>query len=66
MDSNIYSINTNNYFTNQQSGDAKKPYLAQYSAVLEDSPVIKSCIVIKTNIVIKRNLIHQTHTLKSF
>jgi hypothetical protein len=23
----------------QQSGDAKKPYLAQYSVVVEDSPV---------------------------
>jgi hypothetical protein len=23
----------------QQSGDAKKPYLAQYSAVADDSPV---------------------------
>jgi hypothetical protein len=27
------------YFFYQQSGDAKKPYLAQYSVVVEDSPV---------------------------
>ena len=26
-------------FYYQQSGDAKKPYLAQYSAVCEDTPV---------------------------
>ena len=56
MDSNIYSTITNNYFTDQQSGDAKKPYFAQYSVVLEDSPVIKSCIVKKTNIAIKTRL----------
>ena len=34
----------------QQAGNAKKPYLAQYSAVLEDSPVIKSCSVKINNI----------------
>jgi hypothetical protein len=26
----------------QQSGDAKNPYFAQYSAVVEDAPVIAS------------------------
>ena len=26
----------------QHSGDAKKPYFAQYSAVVEDTPVIAS------------------------
>ena len=37
----------------QQAGDAKKPYLAQYSAVVEDSPVITSWISMKINILIK-------------
>ncbi len=31
----------------QQSGEAEILYLAQYSGVLENSPVITSCIVIK-------------------
>jgi hypothetical protein len=30
------------YIYYQQSGDAKKPYLAQYSAVCEDTPVRES------------------------
>jgi hypothetical protein len=29
-------------FYYQQSGDAKKPYFVQYSAVVEDSPIITS------------------------
>ena len=29
-------------FYYQQSGDAKKPYLVQYSAVCEDTPVRES------------------------
>ena len=40
----------------QQQGDAKKPYFAQYSAVIEDSPVIKSCTFIKNNPPIKKIL----------
>ena len=43
-------------FYYQQPGDAKKPYFAQYSAVMEDSTVIKSCIVIKNNSAIKKIL----------
>jgi hypothetical protein len=34
-------------FYYQQSGDAKKPYLAQYSAVCEDTPVRESWINMK-------------------
>ena len=40
----------------QQSGDAKKPYLEQYSAVVEDSPVIKSWTAMKNNIPINIKL----------
>ena len=44
----------NNY---QQSGDAKKPYLAQYSAVVsEDAPVNASYTTIKNNMPIKNRL----------
>ena len=43
-------------FYYQQPGDAKSPYLAQYSAVIEDSPVIKLCTVIKNNTAIKKIL----------
>ena len=39
----------------QQPGDAKKPYLAQYSAVAEDSPVNVSWTRIKNNIPIKKD-----------
>ena len=41
------------YLFYQQAGDAKNPYLAQYSAVVEDSPVITSWISMKINILIK-------------
>ncbi|MCJ7637946.1 MAG: hypothetical protein MUO21_10695 [Nitrososphaeraceae archaeon] len=34
-------------FIYQHAGDAKNPYLAQYSAVVEDSPVITSWISMK-------------------
>jgi len=47
------------FFNNiyQQSGDAKKPYLAQYSAdVWEDAPVIISWTNMKINIIIKNIL----------
>jgi hypothetical protein len=40
-------------FIYQHAGDAKNPYLAQYSAVVEDSPVITSWISMKINILIK-------------
>ena len=40
----------------QQPGDAKKPYLEQYSAVVEDSPVSISWTTMKTNILIKNIL----------
>jgi hypothetical protein len=33
----LTGLSLNNIY--QQSGDAKNPYLAQYSAVAEDSPV---------------------------
>ena len=39
----MYILNGLSFINNyQQSGDTKKPYLAQYSEVVEDSPVIKS------------------------
>ena len=41
------------YLFYQQAGDAKNPYLAQYSAVVEDSPVITSWKSMKINILIK-------------
>lgn len=44
------------YLFYQQSGDAKKPYLAQYSVVVEDSPVSISWTTMKTNIAIKNRL----------
>ena len=44
------------YLLYQQSGDAKKPYLAQYSAVTEDLPVRVSWTRIKNNIAIKNRL----------
>jgi hypothetical protein len=34
-----FNINLFIYLFYQQSGDAKMPYLAQYSVVVEDSPV---------------------------
>ena len=40
-------------FIYQHAGDAKNPYLAQYSAVVEDSPVITSWISMKIKILIK-------------
>jgi hypothetical protein len=41
----------------QQSGDAKKPYLAQYSAVVSaDAPVNASYTTIKDNMPIKNRL----------
>ena len=41
----------------QQSGDAKKPYLAQYSAVVsEDAPVKASYTTIINNVPIKNRL----------
>jgi hypothetical protein len=41
----------------QHLGDAKKPYLAQYSAVVsEDAPVNASYTTIKNNIPIKNRL----------
>ena len=40
-------------FSYQHAGDAKNPYLAQYSVVVEDSPVITSWISMKINILIK-------------
>ncbi|MDW0149741.1 MAG: hypothetical protein QOK89_05100, partial [Nitrososphaeraceae archaeon] len=40
----------------QQSGDAKTLYFAQYSAVVEDSPVITPCTVIINNIPTKTML----------
>ena len=40
-------------FTYPQSGDAKKPYFVQYSAVVGDSPVNVSCTSMKNNILIK-------------
>ena len=33
------TLNTHLFIYYQQPGDAKNPYLAQYSAVTEDSPV---------------------------
>jgi hypothetical protein len=38
----------------QQSGDAKKPYFVQYSAVVEDSPVKTSWTKMNNNILIKK------------
>jgi hypothetical protein len=38
---NYVASNTHFYFY-QQSGDAKKPYFVQYSAVCEDVPVRRS------------------------
>ncbi|HYY71626.1 MAG TPA: hypothetical protein VE595_04375 [Nitrososphaeraceae archaeon] len=35
----IVEPRTSIYLFYQQSGDAKKPYFAQYSAVCEDAPV---------------------------
>ena len=43
-------------FTYPQSGDAKKPYFVQYSAVVEDSPVNVSYTSMKNNILIKNIL----------
>jgi hypothetical protein len=41
----------------QQPGDAKKPYLAQYSAVVsDDAPVDASNTILKNNIPIKNRL----------
>jgi hypothetical protein len=41
----------------QQPGDAKKPYLAQYSAVVSDeAPVDASNTILKNNIPIKNRL----------
>ena len=40
----------------QQPGEVKKAYLAQYSSVLEDSPIIILCTVTTTNMAMKRML----------
>ena len=51
----LNALSFNNIY--QQSGDAKNPYFAQYSAdVWEDAPVITSWTTIKNNIQIKNIL----------
>jgi hypothetical protein len=40
----------------QQAGDAKMPYLAQYSTVCEELPVNVSSTIMKNNIAIKKML----------
>ena len=42
------------FISYQHSGDAKKTYFAQYSAVVEDTPGIASWITIKNNKEIKK------------
>jgi hypothetical protein len=51
----LTGLSFNNIY--QQSGDAKKPYLAQYSAVVsEDAPVNASYTTIINNVPIKNRL----------
>jgi hypothetical protein len=48
-----YYISIISNYLSQQSGDAKKPYLVQYSVVCEDKPVTESWTNMNTNKAIK-------------